>query len=107
MPHRTSAREARWRALDGPDVRKPADLAPPAVGAFGAGDGYAAYPGLGSALGPGRVDASLRPTARAVAELAVPQVDAGRLLAPSAAHPIYVRHRVALTTAERDAGARL
>ncbi len=99
--------EARWRALDGPDVRKPADLAPPAVGAFGAGDGYAAYPGLGSALGPGRVDASLRPTARAVAELAVPQVDAGRLLAPSAAHPIYVRHRVALTAAERAAGASL
>jgi tRNA threonylcarbamoyladenosine biosynthesis protein TsaB len=42
-----------------------------------------------------------------VAELALPRLAAGEGVAAAEAVPIYVRHRVALTTAERDAGARL
>jgi len=74
---------------------------------FGAGDGFAAYPDLQQRLGLGRVDGSVVPDARAVGELAVPRFAAGAGVAAPEALPLYVRHRVALTTAERAAGLRL
>ena len=40
-------------------------------------------------------------------ELALPRLRAGKGVPASEAQPLYVRHRVALTTAERDAGMRL
>ena len=47
------------------------------------------------------------PQRRAVGELALPRLAAGEGVAAADALPFYVRHRVALTTAERDAGGRL
>ena len=83
-------------------------LPPPHDDAIGgAGNGFAAYPALAAQLGLAAVDAALRPTARAIGELALPRLAAGEGVAAAAALPLYVRHRVALTTAERDAGARL
>ena len=53
------------------------------------------------------VDAEAVPDARAIGELAQPRFAAGEGVPAADALPLYVRHRVALTTAERAAGARL
>lgn len=98
-----------WVAQSGPAVLHPADVAaPPGPDAWlGAGDGFAAYPDLAARLGLAACDATLAPDARSIAELALPRVARGETVAPADALPLYVRHRVALTTAERDAGVRL
>ena len=100
--------EAAWREIDVPRVLAPALIdAPDGNDWHGAGNGFATYPELGRQLGLARVDAGARPTALAVGELALPRLAAGEGVAAADALPLYVRHRVALTTAERDAGARL
>lgn len=100
-----------WREVATPAVLPPADVrnVHAARGGpwFGAGNGFAAYPGLGSALRLAAIDAGLRPAARSIAELALPRLAAGEGVAPADALPLYVRHRVALTSAEQQAGARL
>ncbi len=53
------------------------------------------------------VAADARPTAQSIGELALPRLVAGEGVAAGAALPLYVRHRVALTSAEQDAGVRL
>ena len=80
---------------------------PCTAGSGGSGDGFAVYPALAARLGLARHDAALRPTARAVGELALPRVRGGATVAARDAEPLYVRHRVALTAIERAAGARL
>ncbi|HMX16766.1 MAG TPA: tRNA (adenosine(37)-N6)-threonylcarbamoyltransferase complex dimerization subunit type 1 TsaB, partial [Rhodocyclaceae bacterium] len=47
------------------------------------------------------VRADLFPTAAAVARLALPRFAAGEGVAAESAAPVYVRDKVALTTAER------
>ncbi|MCC6869128.1 MAG: tRNA (adenosine(37)-N6)-threonylcarbamoyltransferase complex dimerization subunit type 1 TsaB [Burkholderiales bacterium] len=74
---------------------------------FGAGDGFAAYPDLATQLALGGHDAALHPQAAAIGELAQASVAAGTSVAAAEALPLYVRHRIALTTAERNAGQRL
>jgi len=100
----------------GPAVLSPADVHPPVDGDCnsstrdgwcGAGNGFAAYPALAAQLGLRDVDADARPTAQAVGELALPRLAAGEGVAAAKALPLYVRHRVALTTAERDRGLKL
>lgn len=102
---------ADLREIMAPAVLPPARVAlPPDVDAAqctGAGSAFAVYPALGAQLGLSQVHAELRPTARAVAEWALPHLLAGKGVAAGDALPLYVRHRVALTVAERDAGARL
>ncbi len=99
----------RWRVTQAPAVRKPAEVMAPEVdGAwFGAGDGFAAYPELVVTLSLTGADPGTVPDARAVAELALPRLMAGDAVDAAHALPLYVRHRVALTSAERDAGMRL
>lgn len=96
-----------WRTLREPDVLKPDAVPAQPASSFGAGDGLALYPALAARIGLARHDASLRPTSRAVGELAADRIARGDLVAARDAHPMYVRHRVALTAAERAAGARL
>lgn len=98
--------DGEWRATHAPAVAAPDEVVTRAS-AFGAGDAFALYPALAGRLGLARHDASLRPTARAIGELAAPCVRRGETLAARDAEPIYVRQRVALTAAERAAGARL
>jgi tRNA threonylcarbamoyladenosine biosynthesis protein TsaB len=74
---------------------------------IGVGGGFLAYPSLAAQLSLAQVDADAVPDARAVGELAQPRLAAGKGVAAGDALPLYVRHRVALTTAERAAGARL
>jgi tRNA threonylcarbamoyladenosine biosynthesis protein TsaB len=105
----TYARDgSAWREIEAARVLAPVEIvAPEGGGWLGAGDGFAAYPALAGRLALARVDAAARPTAQAVGELALPRLAAGEGVAAADALPLYVRHRVALTTAEREAGARL
>lgn len=99
--------DARWREVLAPAVCKPAEVVVPAGRWLGAGDGFAVAPSLAVAQGVESVDAALRPTATAVLRLASARAALGEAVPAEKALPLYVRHRVALTSAERAAGARL
>lgn len=96
-----------WRETLPPAVMKPEDVGVPDGEWFGAGEGFFAYPGLARRLALHAVDATLRPSACAIIELAAPRLAAGKGVDAAHALPLYVRHRVALTSAERAAGVRL
>jgi len=77
---------------------------PAGAGWHGVGDGFvAAGEMLRRRLGErlGSCDVMRLPSAAAVARLAVPQLAAGAGVSAAAAVPLYVRDKVALTTAER------
>lgn len=98
----------RWRVVREPAVLAPATLSLPDVGEWhGAGEGFVAYPELASRLGLASVDERAVPSARAIGELALPRLADGEGVAATDARPLYVRHRVALTTSERETGMRL
>jgi tRNA threonylcarbamoyladenosine biosynthesis protein TsaB len=99
----------RWEARLAPAVLAPAAVTVPAAEGpwFGAGDGFLAYPDLASALQLQAADATLVPDARDIAALALPRLAAGEAVDAAHAWPLYVRHRVALTTAQRQEGQRL
>jgi tRNA threonylcarbamoyladenosine biosynthesis protein TsaB len=97
----------RWVVERDAAVLRPGDVPAGLEAVNGAGDGFAAYPDLASRLALARVDPEVKPIARAIAALAAPRIAAGDAVSAAQALPFYVRHRVALTTAERDAGARL
>lgn len=67
---------------------------------LGCGNGFAAYPEL-LAGQLGRCLPDVWPTAAALAELAAPRLAAGLGVDAASAAPLYVRNKVALTTAER------
>ncbi len=96
-----------WHAVAAPAVLKPGDVAFPPGRWFGAGDGFAVDPALAASAALEAVDAALVPTARAVLRLGRARLARGEGGAAEHALPLYVRHRVALTSAERAAGARL
>ena len=97
-----------WTRVGDPAVRKPDDVQPADTTQWhGAGEGFAAYPALAQRLQLIDVDASIAPDAQSVAEWAWPHLLAGEGMDAAGAQPLYVRHRVALTTAERVAGLRL
>jgi tRNA threonylcarbamoyladenosine biosynthesis protein TsaB len=97
-----------WTRLGDPVVRKPDDVQSADGGAWhGAGDGFAAYPQLAARLKLADSDASMIPDAESIAQWAWPHLVAGEGVPAAEAQPLYVRHRVALTTAERAAGLRL
>ena len=102
-------REAEiWRARVEPCVLSPETTALPAGRWSGAGNGFAAYRTLHERLADAlsACDEGMLPSAMAIGELALPKFAAGEAVSPSEASPLYVRHRVALTAAERDAGLR-
>jgi tRNA threonylcarbamoyladenosine biosynthesis protein TsaB len=100
-----------WREVVAAAVGLPESVARPPLSEqgdwAGAGNGFAAYPALALRLALTDVDPSVRPTAQAIGELALPRLAAGEGVPAADALPVYVRHRVALTTAEREAGIRL
>jgi tRNA threonylcarbamoyladenosine biosynthesis protein TsaB len=97
-----------WQTLTEPTVSSPQDIVLPGDDAwFGAGDGFAKYPGIANRLALASLDAEATPSAQAIGELALPRFAAGEGVPAAEARPLYVRHRVALTSAERAAGLRL
>ena len=99
---------AGWHERVAPAVLPAEDAPLPAdSGWFGAGPGFAAYPELRARLARALAacDPTLMPSAGAIARLALPRLAAGEGAAAGDAVPLYVRHRVALTTAERAAGS--
>lgn len=97
----------QWREALSPAVMRAEDLVLPSGAWFGAGAGFDVYPGLARRPEVHGVDATLRPSARAMLELARPRFAEGAGVTAADALPLYVRHRVALTSAERSAGQRL
>jgi tRNA threonylcarbamoyladenosine biosynthesis protein TsaB len=97
-----------WTRLGDVAVRKPDDVQPADAGEWhGAGDGFAVYPQLAARLGLRDCDPSIIPDAQSIAEWAWPHFTAGEGAEAAEAQPLYVRHRIALTTAERASGLRL
>jgi tRNA threonylcarbamoyladenosine biosynthesis protein TsaB len=94
-----------WIAEQAPAVLAPPALTPPPGAWHGCGDGFLRYPELARQPGLASVDAAAFPHARDVEVLA--RLRPHDFVDAAAAEPLYVRHRVALTTAERDAGLRL
>jgi tRNA threonylcarbamoyladenosine biosynthesis protein TsaB len=90
---------------NGIEILRPAVLPPARVilpageGWVGCGDGFAAYGSLLPAFVRWRPD--VFPTATAIARLAAPRFERGEGVQALAATPLYVRDKVALTTAER------
>jgi tRNA threonylcarbamoyladenosine biosynthesis protein TsaB len=98
-----------WREVIAPVVVAPdAAPMPEGQGWVGAGSAFAAYPSLRERYGAALVecDATVVPGASAIGKLALPRFAAGEGVAARDAAPFYVRHRVALTVAERAAGMR-
>jgi tRNA threonylcarbamoyladenosine biosynthesis protein TsaB len=98
---------AHWREIVAPAVLKPADVEPPAGGWFGAGDGFAAHPEIAGRRAFTGIDAAILPSAASIGVIGRAHLMAGHGVKAAEARPIYVRQRVALTSAERAAGTRL
>ncbi len=99
-----------WLARVAPSVVKPGEVSPPAgEGWLGAGNGFAAYPVLRQRFAGALAacDPAILPTAVAIGNLALRRFAAGEGVSARDAAPLYVRHRVALTSDERAAGMRL
>jgi len=97
-----------WTGVRAPAVCVPEAVEPMPSGDWrGSGDGFAAYPALAGRLALAEWDDTLIPDAQSIAECAWPQVVAGAGVPAEQGQPFYVRHRVALTSAERAAGERL
>lgn len=98
---------AEFRCVMQPAVMPPEMVAAPEGEWLAVGDGFAAYAATLQNGFP-HADTGVLPTAEAVGRLAVPRFARGEGQAALAAAPLYVRDKVALTTAERLArgGAR-
>ena len=101
----------RWQEIAAPVVLPPTAVVRhhllDAADWYGAGGGFVAYPELAAQLELLQTAGDVSPTAQAIGELALPRFAAGDGVRASDALPLYVRHRVALTVTERDAGVRL
>ena len=94
-----------WQIVREPALCAPADVAPePMTGLVACGNGFAAYPEAfaSKAFAAGaRVD--ILPHARELAVLGAAALAAGRAVPADDAQPIYLRNKVAYTSAERQA----
>jgi tRNA threonylcarbamoyladenosine biosynthesis protein TsaB len=96
-----------WREVVAPWVGRQDDLEVPDGRWFGAGNGLRVAPALAADARLEATDDALMPDAHAVVVLAHAKLARGAGVPPAQALPLYVRHRVALTAAERAAGAKL
>ncbi|RJG16325.1 tRNA (adenosine(37)-N6)-threonylcarbamoyltransferase complex dimerization subunit type 1 TsaB [Massilia cavernae] len=89
-----------------PALCAPADVSPVPVAAplAACGNGFSAYPEAfaGRGFAAGALDTIL-PHARELAQLAGPALAAGQAVTAAEAQPIYLRNKVAYTSAERQA----
>jgi tRNA threonylcarbamoyladenosine biosynthesis protein TsaB len=94
-----------WQEVVAPSLCAPGDVAPlPAASALAAcGNGFSAYPEAfaGRDFAAAAL-AEVMPHARQVAQLAAIGLAAGRAVAPAEAQPLYLRNKIAFTSAERQ-----
>src|SRR5450830_957647 len=84
-----------WIEIDAPALAAP-EAVPAPGSATACGNAYSAYPQMaGAALAP------IMPEAGAVAQLAALEFAAGRVLTAAKAQPLYLRNKIAFTSAER------
>jgi tRNA threonylcarbamoyladenosine biosynthesis protein TsaB len=89
---------ARWREVVAAQCVPPAEAPhPTGAGWVGCGSGFAAYGDMGF----DRVYPEIHPSAAAVARLAAPRLAAGQGVDAARIAPVYLRDKVALTSAER------
>lgn len=96
---------AGWQVVREPALCAPADVAPePVAGLIACGNGFAAYPEAfaAHAFAAGAL-ADILPHARELALLGAAALAAGRAVPADDAQPIYLRNKVAYTSAERQA----
>lgn len=91
-----------WSELAAPRLSRPQDL-PSDAGALHAGNVAAVYAGRLPLAWQGEPAAHTEPCARALLRLAAAGVHRGGCVAASAAQPLYVRNKVALTVDEQAA----
>lgn len=102
--YRHDAARGAWTEVAAPALCAPQDLAPlPAEVLAACGNGFSAYPEAfaGKAFAAGALD-DILPHARELALLGAPALAAGLGVPPAQAQPLYLRNKVALTTAERE-----
>ncbi|MFC5511275.1 tRNA (adenosine(37)-N6)-threonylcarbamoyltransferase complex dimerization subunit type 1 TsaB [Massilia jejuensis] len=93
-----------WQAVIAPVLSGPDQVAPlPAEGLAACGNGFAAYPDafLGKAFAA-RADTAVVPHARELARIGAAALAAGLGLPAAQAQPLYLRNKVAYTSAERQ-----
>jgi tRNA threonylcarbamoyladenosine biosynthesis protein TsaB len=94
-----------WQVVRAPALCAPGDVAPePVAGLVACGNGFAAYPEAfaGAAFAQGAHN-DILPHAREFAVLGVAALAAGRAVPADEAQPLYLRNKVAYTSAERQA----
>jgi tRNA threonylcarbamoyladenosine biosynthesis protein TsaB len=94
-----------WQVVRAPALCAPGDVAPePVAGLAACGNGFAAYPDAfaGAAFAAG-AHGDILPHAREFAVLGVAALAAGRAVPADEAQPLYLRNKVAYTSAERQA----
>ncbi|WP_313035993.1 tRNA (adenosine(37)-N6)-threonylcarbamoyltransferase complex dimerization subunit type 1 TsaB, partial [Massilia alkalitolerans] len=103
--YRHDAARGAWIEVAAPALCAPQDLAPlPAEGLAACGNGFSAYPEAfaGKDFAAGALD-DILPHARELALLGAPALAAGLGVPPAQAQPLYLRNKVAYTSAERQA----
>jgi len=101
--YRHDAASGSWTTVAAPALCAPEAVAPHAVpGLAACGNGFAAYPDAfaGKAFAAA-AHADILPHARELAVLAAPALAGGAAVAADAAQPLYLRNKVAYTSAER------
>jgi len=94
-----------WEIVREPVLCAPGDVAPePVAGLAACGNGFSAYPDAfaGQAFAAG-AHADILPHAREFAVLGVAALAAGQAVPADQAQPLYLRNKVAYTSAERQA----
>jgi tRNA threonylcarbamoyladenosine biosynthesis protein TsaB len=94
-----------WQVVREPALCAPADVAPePVTGLVACGNGFAAYPdAFASKAFAAGAHADILPHARELAVLGAAALASGRAVPADDAQPIYLRNKVAYTSAERQA----
>ncbi|MGG7603444.1 tRNA (adenosine(37)-N6)-threonylcarbamoyltransferase complex dimerization subunit type 1 TsaB [Massilia sp. BKSP1R2A-1] len=103
--YRHDAALGAWSEVVAPTLAAPEAVAPVACeGLAACGNGFSAYPEAfaGKDFAPGALD-DILPHAREMAVLAAPAFAAGKAVPAAQAQPLYLRNKVAYTSAERQA----
>jgi tRNA threonylcarbamoyladenosine biosynthesis protein TsaB len=97
--------DGAWQVVVAPTLSSPALVAPqPAAGLAACGNGFSAYPeAFADKTFAAGADAGIVPHARDLARIGAAALAAGQGVPAAQAQPLYLRNKVAYTSAERQA----